>query len=132
VGEVEGAELLAFLGDSPLADDARTMARAITEVGVQFRAPRTKLRLLPHRRNADRGGDELVLYTPEHGATTGSNQWGVEVVVRDGVVSEIQLRQGGAAIPEDGFVLSGHGAAGHRMFDLRVGDRIIVEPLRGR
>lgn len=56
-----------------------------------------------------RGGDQLIVYTPEFGQSTGTNEWGFELVVRDGVVASI----GGAntTIPADGVVLSGHGTA---------------------
>gem|GEM_PF-5848113 len=62
-----------------------------------------------------RDTDELVVYTPAHGATTGTNQWGAEAAVVDGrvVAFRDQQRDGGGplAIPEDGVVLSGHGAS---------------------
>ncbi len=56
-----------------------------------------------------RAGDELVVYTPEYGKSTGTNEWGVEAVVRNGKVAG--LGGNDSQIPEDGFVLSGHGAA---------------------
>ncbi|MBM7661768.1 uncharacterized lipoprotein YddW (UPF0748 family) [Bacillus mesophilus] len=57
-----------------------------------------------------RGGDELVVYTPEYGyETTGTNQYGAEVIVRDGIV--VEMSGSDSVIPEDGFVLSGHGTA---------------------
>lgn len=61
-----------------------------------------------------RGADMLVIYTPEHYDVSPANQWGVEASVVDGKVVEVVDRVDGApplAVPDDGFVLSGHGEA---------------------
>jgi uncharacterized lipoprotein YddW (UPF0748 family) len=57
-----------------------------------------------------RGTNEMILYTPEFGKNTGTNQYGSEAVVVEGVIQTV----GGNSsdIPENGFVLSGHGEAG--------------------
>ena len=49
----------------------------------------------------------LVIYTPSFGASTGTNDWGVEVVVEDNKAVSI-VRKGNNKIPKNGFVLSGH------------------------
>src|SRR5699024_120400 len=56
--------------------------------------------------NTSRGGGELIQYTPEHGDFTGTNQWGYEVTVADGNVTE----SGGddSVIHDNGYVLSIH------------------------
>ncbi|MEH7009826.1 beta-N-acetylglucosaminidase domain-containing protein [Neobacillus niacini] len=56
--------------------------------------------------NARRGADQLIQYTPEHGATTLTNPYGYEVTVEDGIV----VKRGGnnSAIPANGYVLSIH------------------------
>lgn len=56
--------------------------------------------------DVDRGEDALVVYTPVRGATTGTNEYGYEVVVDDGLV----VSRGGnnSEIPPKGFVVSGH------------------------
>ncbi|MGH2795034.1 MAG: phosphodiester glycosidase family protein [Actinomycetota bacterium] len=72
--------------------------------------------------NVVRDADELVLYTPSFGPTTGTNPYGVELVlevVRPGgpmrvgqtiVVRLAEIRRAGdTSIPVDGAVLSGHG-----------------------
>jgi uncharacterized lipoprotein YddW (UPF0748 family) len=58
-----------------------------------------------------RGAEQLIRYTPAFGSSTGTNQFGYEVIVVDGRVVE----RGGNdnPIPEDGFVLSGHGSRGN-------------------
>ena len=53
-----------------------------------------------------RGEDQLVLYTPKSGERTGTNQWGAEAVVEEGVVTAVGGNN--SPIPQNGFVLSGH------------------------
>ena len=58
--------------------------------------------------NRGRGENELIVYTPAFGATTATNQWGAEAVV-DGDNKIIRVTTNGdEAIPEGGFVVSGH------------------------
>ncbi|WEM44630.1 family 10 glycosylhydrolase (plasmid) [Photobacterium sp. DA100] len=59
--------------------------------------------------NQERDTNELIVYDPDFGETTETNQFGYEVTVEDGIIT----RLGGAdsAIPDNGFVLSGHGTA---------------------
>lgn len=54
---------------------------------------------------------ELVQLTPRWGARTPAVAGGVELVVRDGVVSGSPRSGGGTPIPSDGYVLSGSGDA---------------------
>ena len=67
--------------------------------------------------NVPRDQDALVLYTPASGPASPASRWGAEVAVRDGTVAEVRNRAAGdadpgpMAIPRDGYVLSGHGAA---------------------
>ncbi len=58
-----------------------------------------------------RGPDEMVLYTPEFGERTGTNQWGSEAVVENSIV--VKVGQNNSLIPSNGFVLSGHGKANY-------------------
>jgi len=59
-----------------------------------------------------RGAEQLIVYTPAFGATTGTNQWGSEVTVIDNVVTAISASKGNTAIPANGVVISGHDQAG--------------------
>lgn len=63
--------------------------------------------------NKGRGTDNMILYTPDFGSHTITNEWGTEVAVVDGVV--VAVRASGSTqpfpIPENGYVLSGHGAS---------------------
>lgn len=49
-----------------------------------------------------------VLYTDNYGKSTGANEYGVEIVVKDDKVSGVYRSAGDAEIPEGGFVLSIH------------------------
>ncbi|MBO8126118.1 MAG: phosphodiester glycosidase family protein [Firmicutes bacterium] len=57
--------------------------------------------------NRQRYTDELIIYTPDRGETTETNSFGFELVIIDGKVAE-RVR-GDAAIPRNGYVVSGHG-----------------------
>ena len=41
-------------------------------------------------------------------------------------VAEVQIRRGNAAVPRDGFVLSGHGRWQSRLWVLQVGERLVL------
>jgi uncharacterized lipoprotein YddW (UPF0748 family) len=57
-----------------------------------------------------RGEHQLVVYTNAFGASTGTHGSGVELVVENGLITQVQS-SGNAVIPVNGFVVSGHGAA---------------------
>ncbi len=57
--------------------------------------------------NRQRYTNELILYTSDRGESTRTNSFGRELVIIDGVVTAIN--EGDSLIPENGFVLSGHG-----------------------
>ena len=54
-----------------------------------------------------RAADELVIY--ENVARTGTNAYGVEAVVENGIA--VSVVSNDRAVPENGFVVSGHGSA---------------------
>lgn len=56
-----------------------------------------------------RGPEQLVIYTPACGNRTGTNPWGFEATVHEGVIAAIE--GGNSSIPTDGFVISAHGKA---------------------
>ena len=62
-----------------------------------------------------RAADALVVYTKATGVATTTNIYGAEATVVAGKIQSITDRQTtgglGVAIPQDGYVLSGHGAA---------------------
>jgi hypothetical protein len=79
--------------------------------------------------NRPRNANDLVLYTPAQGPSTGANRYGAELVLqvvrpsgpvllgRTTLVRMLELRhEGDTPIPADGAVLSGHGR-GQRMLE---------------
>jgi hypothetical protein len=82
--------------------------------------------------NVRREPDRVVLYTPAFGPSTATNQFGAELVIRvvepaapvrlgqTALVELVELRRDGGdtAIPANGAVLSGHGAAATALGDL--------------
>lgn len=72
-----------------------------------------------------RGEHQLIVYTPRYGKpTTGTNQWGVEAVVKNDIV--IKMGGNDSPIHEGEFVLSGHGRA--RIFlmnTIRIGAKVV-------
>lgn len=75
--------------------------------------------------NRPRMQDELILYTSRYGDNTRTNIYGWDVVIVDGKVEGVY--QGSTAIPPEGFVLSGHGAARDFLAGLEMGDEVVVE-----
>ncbi|MGB9608710.1 MAG: hypothetical protein ACPL7E_09250, partial [bacterium] len=81
--------------------------------------------------NRERGEDELILYTPGFNeGRTGTNQWGIEVVIVEGKVREVRNWIGDAQIPFNGFVLSAHwgpsSSKAKALSELKVGDSVKV------
>lgn len=57
-----------------------------------------------------RAGNQLIIYDRDFGRpSTGTNEFGFEVTVRNGIV--VAQEGSDSAIPEDGYVVSGHGKA---------------------
>ncbi|HEX7064270.1 MAG TPA: family 10 glycosylhydrolase [Bacillales bacterium] len=81
----------------------------------------------PYEFPGGRGVNELVLYTPDYGQnSTGTNQYGYEIVVKDGIV--IGTAGGNSIIPEEGFVLSGHGTAKNwLLMNTQVGAEVSID-----
>ncbi len=62
--------------------------------------------------NMERADGTMVIYTPEYGETTGTNNYGYEIVVDNNIVIGVG-RLGNNTIPKNGFVVSGHDDEGH-------------------
>ena len=56
-----------------------------------------------------RGPHEMIVYTPEFGERTGTNEYGTEAVIENGVI--IRHGSNDNEIPRNGYVLSAHGNA---------------------
>jgi len=55
-----------------------------------------------------RGANEMVVYTPLFGDSTGTNKYGIEAIVIDNKIQSISGNN--SKIPQNGFVISGHGS----------------------
>lgn len=76
----------------------------------------------------DRGADQLLLYRPSYGRTTGTNQWGAEVLVRNDTVTRVMRNAGNSPIPDGAYILSAHrgpkASKAKALSALKPGDRI--------
>ena len=77
--------------------------------------------------NCERNGNSVVVYNSWQGVTTGTNNFGVEIIVQDGVVENIFRESGNNYIPPDGFVISAHGTAAEYFKAVYVGDTITFD-----
>ena len=83
--------------------------------------------------NAERGENGLVVYNRAYGRSTKTNAYGLEYVIREGRVAEINTND--SLIPTDGYVVSVHGSsmdafssAGTRLGDPTALIEILGEP----
>lgn len=80
-----------------------------------------------------RGEDQLIVYDQAYGQpTTGTNCWGVELLV-DAAGRILTVAGGDSAIPENGFVVSGVGTAADRLLKVEpFGTRVSLDRSGGR
>ena len=80
-----------------------------------------------HGLNRARGPDDLVIFTPEFGPATITDDSGLEVVVREGRVADVRDAAGATPIPSDGFIVSARGKSREWAFrHLRLRTRVAV------
>ena len=81
--------------------------------------------------NADRGENGLIIYNRAYGRSTETNPYGLEYVIREGRVAEINTND--SAIPSDGYVVSVHGTAmdAFAAAGTRVGDPTVLREETG-
>lgn len=73
-----------------------------------------------------RGINQLVIYTPDYGIRTNTNEFGAEAVVVDNTVTE--LSGADSFIPKNGLVISGHGKAKSWINSaIKVGTKIYID-----
>ncbi len=77
--------------------------------------------------DCERGADSVVIYNVHQGKTTGTNDFGVEYIVVDGIVTEIFNGKGNNTIPVNGYVVSAHGKAAELFKDTQIGDRVVFD-----
>jgi exopolysaccharide biosynthesis protein len=80
-----------------------------------------------HGLNRARGPDDLVIFTPEFGPATITDDTGLEVTVREGRVTGVHDAAGATVIPSDGFIVSARGKSREwALRHLRLGTRVQV------
>lgn len=73
-----------------------------------------------------RGADKLIIYTPNFGLHTGTNEFGTEAIVEDNTVTA--LSGADSTIPKNGIVISGHGSAKNWISkNINVGTKVYVD-----
>ena len=73
-----------------------------------------------------RGTNQLVVYTPEYGRRTNTNEFGTEALIIDGIVT--QLSGANTLIPANGVVISGHGQAKQWIHEnIIVGSKVYID-----
>ena len=73
-----------------------------------------------------RGADKLVVYTPNFGIHTGTNEFGTEAIIEDNIVTA--LSGADSTIPRNGLVISGHGLAKNWITNnITVGSKVYVD-----
>ena len=76
--------------------------------------------------NCERGENTLILYNEYFGETTGTNNFGVEVVVEDGIITNIFHDKGNNVIPVGGYIISAHGTTAEFFKNARINDEINI------
>ena len=73
-----------------------------------------------------RGINQLVVYTPNYGPRTNTNEYGAEAIVEGNTVTE--LSGADSLIPPNGIVISGHGRTKNWMnSSIKVGTKIYID-----
>ena len=76
--------------------------------------------------NRERIDNDLILYTSSFGSTTGTNQYGTEVRLKDGRVVEVSSA-GNMQLDPSTEVLSGHGPSAEFLQKLKKGNRVYLQ-----
>ena len=74
--------------------------------------------------DCERPENGVIVYNSHYGAQTGTNNFGIELVVQDGVVVSVVRDAGNSWIPPDGYVVSAHGTAIQNFASVYEGDSI--------
>ncbi|MBR1398459.1 MAG: phosphodiester glycosidase family protein [Selenomonadaceae bacterium] len=74
-----------------------------------------------------RGANSVIIYNKHQGETTGTNDYGTEYVVINGIITEVYVNKGNNKIPENGYIISLHGTATELFKNAKVGDKVIFD-----
>lgn len=78
-----------------------------------------------------RGANKLVIYTPNFGLHTGTNEFGTEAIVEGNTVTS--LSGADSTIPADGIVISGHGRAKNWITqNISVGSKVYIDNINNK
>lgn len=80
--------------------------------------------------NRQRLAQDLIVFNGQYGRSTGTNEFGREVKVKDGRVTAVSTK-GNMSLDADSLVLSGHGANADALAKVRVGDPLEIEQTLG-
>lgn len=105
------------------ADGSTIFARQIYRGVLQFNG----VEVVVNGVDCERNENCVVVYNSWQGATTGTNNFGVEFIVQDGVVVNIFRDKGNNYIPPNGFIVSAHGTAAEAFKGVYVGDVMIFD-----
>lgn len=77
-----------------------------------------------------RGPHQLIVYTPKYGLRTGTNEFGTEAIVENNMVTG--LNGADSIIPQNGFVISGHGGAKNWIVkNIQIGSKVYIDYMTG-
>lgn len=114
------------------ADDVNAFEPlSLTSTEVVFKQTSTKIDAIDPTSAASyfpggRGANKLIVYTPNYGIHTGTNEFGTEAIVQGNTVTA--LSGADSTIPSDGLVISGHGTAKNWMRqNITVGAKVYVD-----
>lgn len=105
------------------ADGSTIFARQIYRGVLQFNG----VEVIVNGVNCERNSNTVIVYNGWQGATTGTNNFGVEIVVQNGVVTSIIRDAGNNPIPPDGFIISAHGNAVEFFKGVYIGDVVTFD-----
>ena len=77
--------------------------------------------------NCVRGTNSIIVYNEFFGNATGTNNFGVEIIEHDGIITDIRRDRGNNIIPHEGHVISAHGTAAEIFANAQIGDEITFE-----
>lgn len=77
--------------------------------------------------NCVRETNRIIVYNEYFGNTTGTNNFGVEIIEHNGIITDIQRGKGNNIIPHEGHVISAHGTAAEIFANAQIGDEILFE-----
>lgn len=120
LSESEKGRIAIFIRNTPAESFV-----SFAHININYRLEVKKREIPVSGINRQRKDGESVIFTPQFGASTLTDNSGVEFIVRRGRVSEMIDRTGNAQIPSDGFVISVQNKAKGDLFTrIKVGTKV--------